>query len=333
MSIRFLKHIYFRLPIVLKLLITVFFVMSLFGFLMHIIEPQQFPTLFDGIWWAFITGATVGYGDFVPLTPVGRIIAILLILTGGGLLAFYITSISTTTVKREQNLENGKLSFRGMNHYVFIGWNERTRQLIQIMSEKHPSIRIVLIDKTLRHITYQEYPIHFINGDATEDEVLLKANIAHADRVLISADIDGKNERQSDNYTILTTLAIRGNNPDIPIVVEILSKLQIENALRAGATTIIRSNDFMSGLFFHELSHVKTATPFEDIIQILRQQQFSHIKLPLEFEEQPYHKVLSQMHLKGNLLLGFIRNGEYYIHPKTEHILEKGDMLISLTHW
>ncbi|WP_245843966.1 potassium channel family protein [Oceanobacillus rekensis] len=329
---RFFKQIYFRIPIALKLLITIFFVMCLFGFLMHIAEPIQFPTLFDGIWWAFVTGATVGYGDLVPLTPIGRIIAILLILTGGGLLAFYITSLSTATVKREQDLENGKLPFKGMNHYIFIGWNERTRQLIRIVDEKYPSTRIVLIDKSLHHITFQEYPVHFIHGDATEDSVLMKANIANANRVLISADI-GKNERQSDNYTILTTIAVRGNNNEVPIVAEILSKIQIENAIRAGATTIIRSNDFMSGLFFHEISNVKMATPFEDIIQILRQQQFAHLKLPIELEEQPYHEVLRQMYLKGYLVLGFKNSDDYFIHPDAERILTKDDTLISLTHW
>ncbi|MGJ9457470.1 potassium channel family protein [Oceanobacillus sp. CF4.6] len=332
MYIRFLKQIYYRLPTALKLLVTILFLMAFFGFLIHLAEPVQFPTVFDGIWWAFITGATVGYGDYVPLTPTGRIIAILLILTGGGFLGFYITSLSTATVKHEQNLENGKLPFKGSNHFIFIGWNERTRQLIDIVAEKHPSIRIVLIDRTLHHLSYQEFPVHFINGDATEDSVLEKANVAHADRVLISADIT-KNERQSDHFTILSTIAVRGNNEKVPIVAEILSKIQIENALRAGATTIIRSNDFMSGLFFHELSHRKTATPFEDIIQILRQQQFSHMTLPKELEDQPFNLVLNEMLKKENLVFGFIREGNYYVHPESEHILMKDDILVSLTRW
>ncbi|WP_249871158.1 potassium channel family protein [Oceanobacillus saliphilus] len=332
MYIRFLKQVYFRLPTVLKLLVTIFVLMSFFGFLIHIVEPTQFPTIFDGIWWAFVTGATVGYGDYVPLTQTGRMIAILLILTGGGFLAFYITSLSAATVKREQEMESGKLAFKGSHHYIFIGWNERTRQLIDIVVKKHPSIRIVLIDRTLRHLTFQESPVHFIHGDATEDSTLIKANIAYASRVLISADIT-KNERQSDNYTILATIAVRGNHKEIPIVAEILSQRQIENALRAGANTIIRSNDFMSSLFFHELSNNRKATSFEDIIQILGQQQFLHTKLSTALENQTYKTVLAEMLKEEKLVLGYIREGKYFIHPTTNQILVKDDILISLTRW
>ncbi|WP_337018599.1 potassium channel family protein [Oceanobacillus massiliensis] len=332
MYIRLLKHIYFRLPTAVKLLITIFLLMSFFGLLIHLTEPAQFPSIFDGIWWAFVTGATVGYGDYVPLTATGRIIGILLILTGGGLLAFYITSLSAATVKREQDLEYGRLPFRGSNHYIFIGWNERTRQLIDIVAQKYPSMRMVLIDRTLRNISFTDFPVHFIHGDATEDSVLAKANIAYAARVLISADI-AKNERQADNYTILATIAVRGNNKDIPIIAEILSRIQIENALRAGASTIIRSNDFMSGLFFHELSHSKSATPFEDVIQILVQQQFSHITLPVECENKTYQTAVNHLLAKGRLLIGIIRENEHYIHPKANFLLLKGDILISLTKW
>ena len=332
MSIRFLKYIYFRLPTAVKLLVTIFILMTFFGTMIHLFEPAQFPTIFDGIWWAFVTGATVGYGDYVPLTPTGRIIAILLILSGGGLIAFYISSLSTATVKHEQDLESGRLPFRGRNHFIFIGWNERTKQLIHIASENYPTTRIVLIDRTLRHLTFQEYPVHFIHGDASEDTILEKANIDYVDCALITSELN-KSERQADNYTILATIAIRGNNRKIPIVAEILSKIQIENALRAGATTIIRSNDFMSGLFFHELSHAKTATPFEDVIQLLTQQQFSHLLLPRELEGKSFHQISNHLLKKGYLTLGFIRDEKYHIHPDANQTLRGNDTLISITHW
>jgi len=332
MTIRFMKYIYYRMPIIVKLLVVILILMLLFGTLIHLVEPTQFPTVFDGVWWAFVTGATVGYGDYVPLTPSGRIIAILLILTGGGLIAFYISSIATTTLNREKDLEGGKLPFRGTNHFIFIGWNERTKQLIPIVTEKYPSKRIVLIDRSLRQIKYDQYPVHFIHGDATEDTTLINANIAEAHSVLITSDIT-KNERQADNHTIITTIAIRGNNREIPIIAEILSTVQIENALRAGATTIIRSNDFMSGLFFHELSHTKTATPFEDIIQILIQQQFTHKKLPPELENHTFESVLLSLLKDGYLIVGYIRDDETYINPKSDQLLIEEDILISLKKW
>src|SRR5690625_2052610 len=153
MNIRYAKQIYFRMPIIIRLLVTISILMALFGVLIHFIEPAQFPTIFDGIWWAFVTGATVGYGDYVPLSVIGKIVAILLILTGGAFIAFYISSLSTAAIQHEQDLEKGKLSFKGSGHIILIGWNERTRQLIEIILENKPGSRIVLIDQSLRHIS------------------------------------------------------------------------------------------------------------------------------------------------------------------------------------
>ncbi|MEC5424902.1 potassium channel family protein [Virgibacillus sp. C22-A2] len=332
MSIRIFKQIYFRLPVILKLLITILMLMLLFGMVIHFVEPQQFPTIFDGIWWAFVTAATVGYGDYVPLSVAGKLIAILLILTGGGLIAFYITSLSAATIQHERDLEGGRLAFKGSNHLILVGWNERTRQLIKIITKTTPDLRIVLIDRTLQHVAFQNYPVHFIQGDATEDETLVKANVELAERVLITADIS-KRERQADNYTILTTVAIRGNNKEIPIVAEVLSKVQIENALRAGATTIIRSNDFMSALFYHELSHIKAATPFEDILQILNSQQFHHSKLPEDLDNKPFIYISKLHSKKQHLLLGLIRNKTYHLNPPAEFLVKEGDILLSLVNW
>lgn len=101
---------------------------------------------------------------------------------------------------------------------------------------------------------YRHYPVHFIHGDPSEDVVLVQAKIESADAVLISADIT-IDERKADINTILATIAVRGNNQDVPINAEILTISQVDNAIRAGADTVISSNDFMSTLFYHELFH------------------------------------------------------------------------------
>src|SRR5699024_7050189 len=179
-----------------------------------------------------------------------------LILSGGGMLTFYITTLAASTINHESDLSQGKVSFHGNNHIVIIGWNERTRQLIDMIAKKDIKQEIVMIDRTLNKLPYRHIPVHFIHGDPSEDAVLVQANIDKANSDLISSDII-ENERKADIDTILTTIAVRGNNQDIPINAEILTISQVENAIRAGADTVISSNDFMSTLFYHELFHKK----------------------------------------------------------------------------
>ncbi|WP_099160029.1 potassium channel family protein [Virgibacillus ndiopensis] len=332
MSIELFKHIYFRLPVVVRLLLTIFITMVLFGIVIHFIEPTEFPSIFDGIWWAFVTGATVGYGDYVPLSIPGRVVGILLILSGGGLLTFYITTISAATIKHEQDLSKGKVAFKGTNHVIFIGWNERTRHLLNMTLKQNNKVEIVLIDRTLSHLPYQQFPVHFIHGDPSEDTTLERARIDLAESVIITADIT-KKERQADVNTILTTVAIRGNNKNVRIIAEILSTAQVDNAIRAGADTTIGSNDFMSTLFYHELFNPKTTKPVETILELLLTQHFSHTRLPGEFENKPFMDIIHFFLKKNHLPFGIIREEEWNIKPSHNFIMKKGDIILTFSSW
>ena len=69
------------------------------GVIMAAIDPA-FATPFDGIWWAWVTVSTVGYGDYVPVTTWGRVLAIFIILLGIGLFALLTAQISAALIGR-----------------------------------------------------------------------------------------------------------------------------------------------------------------------------------------------------------------------------------------
>jgi voltage-gated potassium channel len=50
-------------------------------------QPEDFSSIPDAMWWAIITVTTVGYGDVVPITPMGKILGSLLGLIGVGMVA------------------------------------------------------------------------------------------------------------------------------------------------------------------------------------------------------------------------------------------------------
>jgi voltage-gated potassium channel len=52
------------------------------GLLMRLADPEAFPSLGRGLWWAVQTVTTVGYGDVVPTTVAGRAIAAIVMLAG-----------------------------------------------------------------------------------------------------------------------------------------------------------------------------------------------------------------------------------------------------------
>ena len=79
------------------------------GAFLTALEPDTVEqSLMGGIWWAVVTVTTVGYGDIAPVTPVGRLVAVVLMLSGLGLLSTLSASISAyfVNVDREVELEH-----------------------------------------------------------------------------------------------------------------------------------------------------------------------------------------------------------------------------------
>lgn len=64
------------------------------------ISNNYFPGVFDAFWWAVVTVSAVGYGDVVPYTWLGRIVGIVVILSGLAIFGLYIARISSSmTIK------------------------------------------------------------------------------------------------------------------------------------------------------------------------------------------------------------------------------------------
>jgi voltage-gated potassium channel len=71
------------------------------GFSISIADTESFPNPWLGIWWAITTVTTVGYGDFVPHTLAGRVIAGALMFVGIGFLSMLTAAIASTFVSRD----------------------------------------------------------------------------------------------------------------------------------------------------------------------------------------------------------------------------------------
>jgi voltage-gated potassium channel len=72
------------------------------GFLMTIVDHDSFPSIGTGLWWAVQTVTTVGYGDDVPETAAGRLLASLVMLFGVGFLTVITAAITSTFVARSR---------------------------------------------------------------------------------------------------------------------------------------------------------------------------------------------------------------------------------------
>ena len=83
-------------------LMVSFIVVVFAGTIMAAIDPGIESPL-DGIWWAWVTVTTVGYGDIVPVSTIGRVFAGLLILLGVALFSMLTASFSAFFLSQSED--------------------------------------------------------------------------------------------------------------------------------------------------------------------------------------------------------------------------------------
>jgi voltage-gated potassium channel len=72
------------------------------GVLMTVTDHERYPSIGSGLWWAVQTTTTVGYGDNVPESVAGRLVAAAVMLFGIGFLTVITASITSTFVARSR---------------------------------------------------------------------------------------------------------------------------------------------------------------------------------------------------------------------------------------
>ncbi len=67
------------------------------------VDSEEFPTLWDGVWWSVVTVTTVGYGDLYPKTTEGRLIGIGVMASGIAFVALLTAAIAARFVREDDS--------------------------------------------------------------------------------------------------------------------------------------------------------------------------------------------------------------------------------------
>ncbi len=218
---------------------------------MHWLEPEIFVTPFIGFWYVMTTVTTTGYGDFVPETTIGRVFGLFLYLVGIGLIGIVIGKIVEGFGIYRKLKEEGKLRYKGKNHYVIIGWTNKAKHTMNEIMEIDEYAKILVID-SLEKSPIEHERFFYIQGDPTDIETLDKANILTAKAVLIFTRDSEFNPVTADGQSLLIVSSIESYavemNKEIYTIVEILKEKHISNFEHANVDEFIIADEALSDL-------------------------------------------------------------------------------------
>ncbi len=222
----------------LVLLALTFFVIFVASTVMYIVEGlgnnPNLNTFLDASYWAVITMATVGYGDIVPTTSIGK--AVSMMLTGGGLMVVVLaTSIITSAfaeklnIMREDRIRQDAKKLK--NTIVILGYGRMGISLSDMLfRDKKPFIIVDKSEEKISQARNKKYIAY--QGDISDYDVLSEAVFdANTSAVAVLTDKD------SVNLSVL--LAIKSSNQDIKVIIRANEKSNIKKFELSNADHVV----------------------------------------------------------------------------------------------
>ena len=304
--------------------LTFIFIFGISGFML--IEKWSF---LDAFYMMVITITTVGFGEVHPLSEAGRLFTSFLILSTFGTFTYLISLITSLIASGElgRNIKNFRLLkiMTGLeNHIIVCGLGRVGIQVAQDLLNS--GCRVVAIEEKSNEINLNVEGLILVNGDATKDEVLLKAGLKTAKAIICCLPND------ADNLFIV--LSSKACTNDVQIISRASQKATIGKMKIAGAHHVIMP-DSIGG------THMASLVSSPDVIEFLDQIKLegrngSNIE-SISFDELPQRykgKTLDELDLKktsGATIIGFrSQNGEFIVNPPDSTVLEEKSSLLVL---
>lgn len=307
-------------------------------------------SLLDSVWLTVITLATIGYGDVVARTPEGRIFTIFLILFGLGAVAYGLQATAafflSPAVRDLRQRRRAQYDIDHLDHhYIICGAGKLVDEAIGTLLETETLRRksqrsymdffhshetfidlVVVVTPDLKFAAHlRENGVRVIEGDPTNDDVLIHAGIAHASSMMVMLD--------NDTESLLTVLTARSINAHIDITAAALDDQLAIKMVRVGANGVIAHYD-AAARFLNNATLRPVVNEFFYNILFTHNSEITTIPLDLAEDSSWIGQTLGSLRLYQRFEAGVIgmrqEDGLYHYAPDDLHILRENEVLVTV---
>jgi voltage-gated potassium channel len=251
----------------LSLLIAALIFIAFCTVTIYLLEPETFESLLTSFYFVMTTFSTVGYGDYSPVTGAGRLFTVLMYLLGIGLLGVVIGKIVDSFSIFRKRKEEGKLAYTHDNHIIIVGWGKKTETAVEEILSSDSFSEVVIIDTLpTSPVDVAIDRVHYIQGDASEEETFNRANIKKAKSVIIFADDAIQVPSLRDAKTLTIAITVERLATHVHTTVEIMTKKQIPNFSHVKVDEFILSQETTSLLAVRSAMHQNVSTIVTQLI-------------------------------------------------------------------
>ncbi len=282
----------------------------------------------DSLYMTIITLSTVGFGEVQPLGDAAKLFTIFLIVNSVVIYAYSVSVIteyilSKNDPKRSQYRKLQKMINKLDNHIIIVGYGRNGKQAaVKLQAYDKP---FVIIENNKNIIEkHQDENTLFIEGNATEDDILINAGIKKSNCLICTLPED------ADNLFIV--LSARQINKDLKIISRASQDASYKKLRLAGADNVIMP-DRIGGDHMASLVVVPDLIEFLDNLSIVGKKSINIEEVDFEsmFHDQKERTIrnIDMRSRTGCSIIGYKSpDGEYIVNPEPDTILRPNSKVV-----
>ena len=284
-------------------------------------------SLLDSLYMTVITVGTVGFSEVHPLGAPGRLFTILLIFAGIGALGFafsqlveFVVEGHLTNILEVRRMEKRLATLQG--HTIVAGLGRVGSVVARALAEE--AAQFVVVDASAESVgVAREEGWLFVQGDATEEGVLLAAGVERASSIVTALSGDAEN--------LFVTITARALNPEMFIVARSSHESTESKLMTAGANRVITPNVIggrrMASMVLHP-----TVADYLDLVTGAQGVEFRLQEVELTAESSYVGRSLSDTGIRettGAQVVAIVNpNGTVDANPVAATVLRPGQRLV-----
>mgnify|MGYP001577423822 FL=1 len=297
------------------------------------VEGASINNLFDALWYSLVTLSTVGYGDYYPVTTIGKTIGLVFVFSSLGVLGYLISQLTVKLTQYMEDKKNGLFGTKMKNHIVLIGYNKFSNTILQQIIATGINVAVVTDKKEDVDViadNYEKHSVFTLLTDYNNFDNLEKVNISKASKVFINFN--------NDTEMLVYILDMKNHYSNLEIIVS-LNNTNFQNTFQsAGVLYALSREEIASKLVASYIFEPDVASFTEDLMaSAKRTEDFDMIELRVSPEnpyfEKNYDFAFTDIRSSySSVLLGIYKNNKLYKNPTEPITILENDYLIIMTN-
>lgn len=321
-----------RLPLVL--LFNVLLIVVAGSLLVFLLERNHNPEIngyWDAVWCMFVSMATIGYGDVVPITTGGKVVVVVSMILGIGALSTYITTLATRRAAKTRRRYSGlQGKTNSKDHVVICGWNSRGSYVVgRLVDELAADYRSLVVLADLEDTPIDDERVFFFRGSPSSETDLKRVNIsAAASAILLADESRGGSPEDIDSRTVLAALTIRALNPDLKMTAEVINPENINHLNLAKVGEILDSDELLGNLIARSALNYGLIGIVTDMVTRKEDMHIFSLPVDKQLAGRPSDEAMVSLREKHSGRLIGTMSGDDFISYDQPYLLKEGDQLL-----